>query len=84
MSKKKAANPSAAVNSGANRPLFTVPNTPRYLTTAEVCDYLRITEKTLQRWRKARKLTFVHRCGRFLFTTAEVDRFLEVRTVRAA
>ena len=55
-----------------------------YLTTSEVCGLLRIGDKTLQRWRNARKLTFIQRGGRFLFPAAEIDRFLESRTVRAA
>lgn len=62
----------------------TFQNLPSLLTSAEVCSLLRFSQKTLQRWRKARKLTFVRRSGRYLFPAADVDRFIAARLVRAA
>jgi excisionase family DNA binding protein len=53
-----------------------------FLTTPEVCELLRISEKTLQRWRKDRKLTYIRRGGRFLFRSTDLDNFLAQRTVR--
>jgi len=48
----------------------------RWRTSAEVCEYLAISENTLQRWLAARGLP-VHRVGRTLrFTVSEIDEWV--------
>jgi len=58
-------------------------NLPSLLTSEEVCSLLRFSQKTLQRWRKARKLAHIRRNGRFLYPSGEIDRFITTRLVKA-
>jgi excisionase family DNA binding protein len=54
-----------------------------YMVTKEVCAKLRVTERTLYRYVKSRKLT-VHKIdGKLLFKREDVDRFLDKRKRRA-
>ena len=56
----------------------------KYLLTEEVASLLRCSIKTVQRYRRARKLAYIRRGGRFLFPRTEVERFLADRLVQAA
>jgi hypothetical protein len=68
--------------------LLTVGQTPailasQFLTTLELCAVLRCSEKTIQRYRKRRLIGYVRRCGRFLYSRAAVEQFIQSRTVAA-
>jgi excisionase family DNA binding protein len=59
------------------------PTPDDYMITKEVCAKLRVTERTLYRYVKSRKLT-VHKIdGKLLFKREDVDRFLDKRKRRA-
>jgi excisionase family DNA binding protein len=51
------------------------------LTSDEVCNVLRISPRTLKRWRSARILTHVRRGRAFLFPRAAVEKYITSRTV---
>lgn len=54
----------------------------RYMTVADVCDYLSVTHETVYRWIKQSELP-AHRVGkRWMFQRAEVD--VWVRSEKAA
>lgn len=61
----------------------TLNNPHSLLTSAEVCDELRMSSKTLQRWRKAGRITHIRRGGRFLFPRTAIEKFLTARTIAA-
>jgi excisionase family DNA binding protein len=64
--------------------LSMTPSTPPFLISEEVCALFRCSAKTLQRMRKAHRIPFVWRGGRFLYPTAEIHRYLNDRTQQAA
>jgi excisionase family DNA binding protein len=55
-----------------------------YLTTEEVCALLRTSAKTLQRWRKSRRITYVRLSGRFLYPRTAIEKFIAARTMHSA
>lgn len=54
-----------------------------YLTTAEVCELLRVSPRTLQRWRLTRKITSVRLSGKILYPRTALEIFIAKRTVTA-
>ena len=54
------------------------------MITKEVCGELRVNKRTLYRYAKSRKLTYIKMDGRLLFERADVERFKEKRKLRAA
>jgi excisionase family DNA binding protein len=56
----------------------------RYMTTKEVCALLRTSAKTLQRWRKARKIGYVRLGGKFLYHRTAIEKFIAARTLPSA
>jgi len=56
----------------------------KFLLSEEVATLLRCSLKTVQRYRRARKLAYIRRGGRFLFPRTSIETFLASRTVQAA
>jgi excisionase family DNA binding protein len=54
------------------------------MTGPEVCDFLRTSTKTLQRWRHARKISYIRLGGRILYSRAAIEKFIAARTVKSA
>jgi len=52
-------------------------NGEKYLTNREVCQLLRISSRTIQNWRDARKIPFIRLKGKFLHRKSEIVRLLE-------
>jgi excisionase family DNA binding protein len=61
-----------------------VSSLPKFLTTQELCDLLRVSEKTVQRWRRGNLITYVLKGGGYLFPSSDVSRFIASRTVPIA
>ncbi len=55
-----------------------------HLTTQEAAAELRVSTKTLQRWRLARKITYVRLGGKFLYPRIAIESFIAKRTLVAA
>jgi excisionase family DNA binding protein len=55
-----------------------------YLTGEEVCDLLRTSTKTLQRWRRARAISYIRLGGRILYSRAAIEKFIAARTMHSA
>jgi excisionase family DNA binding protein len=53
------------------------------LTRSEVMEYLRISRGTLDRLMKKREIPFIKLAQKVLFRKADIDRWLESKTVRA-
>jgi excisionase family DNA binding protein len=55
----------------------------RYFTVEEIAERLKVSNMTVYRWIKARKLGAYKIGGEFRITEGDIDRFLEARRVRA-
>jgi excisionase family DNA binding protein len=56
----------------------------RFLTAPEICETLRISRRQLGRMIVDRKLAYVRVGGVLRFPVTDVERFINVRTVKAA
>ena len=56
---------------------------PELMTRAELMGYLRISRGTLDRFIKKRALPFIKLDQKVLFRKADVDKWLESKTVKA-
>ena len=55
----------------------------KFLTTPELCALLHVSAKTVQRWRKANKITYTMIGTHFLYPISDVNTFIARRTVTA-
>ena len=48
----------------------------RWLTSQEVCDLLRISKSTLQRWRKGKKIKFFKMAGKYRYQEQDIQKLM--------
>jgi len=63
---------------------MTVDSAHSYMTSEEVCAERRISAMTLQRWRRARAISYIRLGGRILYSRAAIEKFNAARTVKSA
>ena len=56
-------------------------NGEKFLTNRDVCDMLHVSERTLQEWRKQRKIPFIRLKGKILYKQSDVLKRLENQTI---
>ena len=56
-------------------------NGEKFLTNRDVCGLLHVSERTLQEWRKQRKIPFIRLKGKILYRQSDVLKCLEKQTV---
>ena len=61
---------------------FDMPISPEYLTKDQLVQYLKVSRPTIDRLMRQRAFPFVKLARRVLFRKADIDRFLESKTVR--
>jgi excisionase family DNA binding protein len=64
-------------------PSASVPS-PSLLTPAQVCSFLQVSPKTLQRLRLRKSLSYVRVQGQIRFRQSSLERYLDKFTVRGA
>ncbi len=57
------------------------PTNNALLSPQEVCNILRISKKTLTRYRKNRQISYVKQSGRVMFRQSDVDDYLETHSL---
>ena len=64
------------IREGLHKPVNPSPTQERYLTNAEVCDLLKVSRRTLQRYRDEGRIAFSQVGATIRYKAADVERFL--------
>ena len=56
-------------------------NGEKFLTNRDVCGMLHVSERTLQEWRKQRKIPFIRLKGKILYKQSDVLKCLENKAI---
>ena len=64
------------IREGLHKQVNPSPTQERYLTNAEVCDFLKVIRRTLQRYRDEGRIAFSQVGATIRYKAADVERFL--------
>ena len=64
--------------------LTTAAPLPKFLTAQDMRNLFKISDKTLQRWRNSNKIAYMIKGRGYLYPGSDVQRFVALRTIKAA